>query len=176
MPMSLHEATIPGFLQTIGAVRGLLDNVDSHVASGASGEEELLSARLAPDMLPFSYQVKSVWTHSALAVERCFDGRFSPHMDPPPRSVGDLRALLDQGVQSLRAVSPEALEDIAERPMVFTIGEALRLDFTVQNFLLSFSQPNCHFHAATAYALLRMQGLPIGKRDYMGQMRVGLPG
>ena len=44
--------------------------VDSHVASGAGGEEELLSARLAPDMLPFSYQVKSVWTHSALAVER----------------------------------------------------------------------------------------------------------
>jgi hypothetical protein len=55
--------------------------------------------------------------------------------------------------------------------MVFQLGER-QMPFTVENFLMSFSTPNLHFHATTAYDILRSKGVPLGKRDYMGRMRL----
>lgn len=104
MPLTLYDAIVPGFLQTIGAVQGLLDKAEAHIAAGLASEGEVLGARLAPDMLPFAYQVKSVWAHSAYAVERWFDGAFSPHTDPAPQSLAGLRDLLASAATSLSAV------------------------------------------------------------------------
>ena len=74
-------------------------------------------------------------------------------------------------LQELIALDRDEMEGFIGRPMRFQFGEN-HMDFLAEEFLLSFSQPNFYFHAATAYDILRMKGVPIGKRDYMGQMRL----
>ncbi len=172
MPLTLHAAVVPGWLQLLGATRRLLDKAEAWGAENGIPEADLLGARLADDMLPLAYQFKSCWEHSAGAVARCREGQFSPSMQPPPMTYAELRAGLDDAVTRLEALKPEELEAMAGNDMAFVMGEQLRLDFTVQNFLLSFSTPNAFFHAATAYDILRMKGMPLGKRDFIGAVRV----
>lgn len=172
MAISLHEAVVPTWLQIIGSVRRLVDKAEAFCAEGKASEADLLGARLADDMLPFAYQVKSCHSHSALAIEGVRAGAFSPAMLPPPDSFDGLRAKLDEAREVLESVDPDELESIAGNDMVFSIGDRLRLEFTVQNFLLSFSNPNFHFHAATAYDILRSQGVQIGKQDFLGSLRL----
>ncbi|WP_170005655.1 DUF1993 domain-containing protein [Pseudopontixanthobacter vadosimaris] len=172
MPLSLHEATVPSWLQILGSVKLLVDRAEAHCADAGLDAADLLHARLADDMAPFTYQVKSCATHSAGALEGVRKGAFSPDMTSPPDSFSGLRDVLAAAEQALEKVTPQDLEAIADKPMVFSIGEKYRLDFTVRDFLLSFSNPNFYFHATTAYAILRMKGLEIGKRDYLGGLRI----
>src|SRR3546814_6600434 len=74
-------------------------------------------------------------------------------------------------VGKLEALSAAEVESLSDKSLTFTIGDALRLNFTGQDFLLSFSQPNFYFHVTTAYNILRMNGLSIGKADYIGAVR-----
>ena len=121
-------------------------------------------------MLPFAYQVKSCWVHSAQAVEGVRLGAFQPHMEPPPDSFAGLSEKLGEARAKLEAVDLTELDTIADNDMVFSIGDKLRMDFTVRDFLLGFSVPNFHFHATTAYGILRMKGVAVGKRDYLGRL------
>lgn len=171
MPLTLHGAVVPNWLQLLEATAGLLDKAEGWAQAEGVEEGELLSARLADDMLPLAYQFKSCWVHTANAVACCRQGVFSPHLDPPPMTYAGLRAGLEQAIAELRALEPEALEAIADHDMAFEFRDT-RLPFTVQDFLLSFSNPNAFFHAATAYDILRMKGMPIGKRDFMGRLRM----
>jgi hypothetical protein len=75
---------------------------------------------------------------------------------------------------SLKKASVRVLTHFTGRPMRFEIGEK-RLDFTAEDFLLSFSQPNFYFHASMAYAILRAKGVPVGKIDYLGKLRFVQP-
>jgi len=72
---------------------------------------------------------------------------------------------------TLKALTPDEVNGMEGRDMAFQIGDR-RMPFTVENFLMSFSLPNFYFHATTAYDILRQKGVPLGKRDYMGQMRL----
>ncbi len=172
MPLSLHAALVPGWLQILGSVEGLVAKAESWCDDNGYSHDEIIGARLAGDMLPFSYQVKSCWAHSAHALDGAAKGRFEPHMDPPPDSFAGLREVLAAAKSGLSGCDADALDAIAGNDMVFAIGDKLRLEFTVQDFLLGFSSPNFHFHAATAYGILRMKGLEIGKRDYLGALPV----
>lgn len=167
MTLTLHEAVVPGWLQVLNAARGWLDKAE---ASGIA-EGELISARLIEDMQPFAYQVKSMAVHSRGAIEGVRAGVFSPDMAPPPESIAALRGKIDDAIAHLDAVPSEELEDCASRDMRFEVGSK-RLDFTVQDFLLSFSQPNFYFHSVTAYGVLRMKGVKLGKLDYLGRLRL----
>jgi len=171
MALSLDAAIIPNWCQTLGAVEGLLDKAEDF-ARANDGETSLLQSRLIDDMLPLNYQFKSCWTHTAMAIEGVRHGRFSPEMTPPPGSIDELRKMILDARSACEAVGEDELEALADNEMVFSIGDKFRLDFTVQDFLLSFSTPNLYFHAATAYDILRMKGVEIGKRDYLGAMRV----
>jgi hypothetical protein len=171
MPLSLHEAIVPNWLQLLEATARLLDKAESWAADNGMAETELLGARLTDDMLPLAYQFKSCWVHSANAIERCREGVFSPNLQDPPMTWGGLREGLAQAIAALKALEPAELEAMAGRDMAFQFGET-RLPFTVQDFLLSFSNPIVFFHAATAYDILRMKGMPIGKRDFMGRLRM----
>jgi hypothetical protein len=168
MPLSLHAALVPGWLQILGAGRGWLDKAIAHGLS----EPELTDARLIEDMFPFAYQVKSMAAHSQGAIEAVRQGVFSPNFgEALPATLAELSARLDGAIAMLGSVAEDELESFIGRPMRFEIGEK-RLDFTAENFLLSFSQPNFHFHASMAYAILRAKGVPVGKRDYLGQLRL----
>ena len=124
------------------------------------------------DMLPLAYQFKSCWTHTHLALTAVHEGHFSPDMNPYPEDFASLREMIATARKTCEQASEDALEQIAGNDMVFTIGDKFRLDFTVQDFLLSFSNPNVYFHSATAYDILRMTGVELGKRDYLGALRL----
>jgi uncharacterized protein len=171
MPLSLHDAIIPNWLQQLQATQRLLSKAQEWAEGQGIGERELLTARLADDMLPLAYQVKSCREHSAGAIAKCREGVFSPAMDPPPLTYTELGAKLADAIAELEALDPAELESMAARDMAFVMGDT-RLEFTVQDFLLSFSNPNLYFHAATAYDILRAKGMPIGKRDFMGKIRI----
>jgi hypothetical protein len=167
MPLSLHAAIVPSWLQILGAGRNWLDKATAH----GLGEAELCDARLIEDMFPFAYQVKSMAVHSQGAIEAVRQGVFTPKFgEALPTTLGELRDLLDGAIAMLESVGADELEGFVGQPMRFEIGEK-RLDFTAEDFLLSFSQPNFYFHASMAYAILRAKGVPVGKLDYLGKLR-----
>ncbi|MDD3799650.1 MAG: DUF1993 domain-containing protein [Novosphingobium sp.] len=173
MPLSLHAALVPGWLQTLGACRSWLDKAESHCRDTGLDPAELIEARLIADMLPFKYQVKSCAVHSMGAIEGVRRGTFSPDMSEPPAGFAALRERVDEAVAVLGGVTVEEMEGFIGQPMLFTIGDKYRLDFTAENFLLGFTQPNFHFHATTAYGILRARGVALGKVDYLGAMPIG---
>ncbi|WP_114521815.1 DUF1993 domain-containing protein [Altererythrobacter sp. ZODW24] len=172
MPLTLHEATIPSWLQVIDSVDAMIDKAVAFAAENNMDESELVQARLIDDMLPFSYQVKSCWGHSGYAIEAVRAGEYRPEMTPPPGTFAELKASLDQSRNVLNGTTVDELESIAGNDMVFAFGEKFRQEYTVQDFLLSFTNPNFYFHATTAYDILRMKGVPVGKRDFLGATKV----
>ena len=171
MSLSLYDATIASYRQTLGAVEGLLTSAETLCAEKQLPPEEIIDARLAPDMLPFAYQVKSTAVHSLGAIDGVRRGVFAPDMTPPPQTFAALKARIAETLRVLASIEPAEVESFIGRDMVFEFRER-RLPFTAENFLLSFSLPNFYFHAATAYDILRWKGAPIGKRDFMGRLRL----
>lgn len=96
---------------------------------------------------------------------------FGPDLAPVPQDIGALRQEIADAIAFLRTVTPDEIDAIAGRDMRFEFGDH-RMEFTVADFLLSFSVPNFYFHATSAYAILRNQGIAVGKRDFLGAVRL----
>jgi hypothetical protein len=171
MALTLYAATVPSYRQILGSVAGLLGKAQAFCAERNLTPAALIEARLAPDMLPFAFQVRSTVTHSIGAIEGLRRGTFSPDRSALPGSFAELETLVQGAEGALAALDPAELDRYAGREMLFVAGER-RLVFTGEEFLLSFSQPNFYFHAVTAYDILRAQGVAIGKRDFTGRLRV----
>jgi uncharacterized protein len=171
MAFSLYEATIPSYKQILGAIGGLLGKAESYCAEQKLAAEEIIQARLAPDMLPFAYQVKSTAVHSLGAVEGLRKGSFSPDMTPPPQTFSALKTEIADALAALESIDSAEIDAFVGRDMRFVFGER-RVNYSAESFLLSFSQPNFYFHAATAYDILRWKGMPLGKRDFVGRVRI----
>lgn len=170
MTISLHAATVPSYLQILNAVGGLLDKAEQHCGDQGLEPTALIQARLAEDMFPFAAQVKSIAAHSLGAITAAFTGDFRPDFSEPPSDFAGLRARVDTAIAGLEAVDPAALDARIGETVIFTVRDMSR-PFRTEDFLLSFSQPNFYFHAATAYDILRWKGVPVGKRDFLGQTR-----
>jgi hypothetical protein len=170
MAFSLYAATMPSYQQILGAVSGLLVTAEAFCAEKSIAPEDIIQARLAENMLPFAYQVKSTAVHSLGAIEGVRRGVFSPDMTTPPQTFVALKTRIADTLAALQNIEPAEVDAFIGRDMRFEVGER-RLEFTAENFLLSFSQPNFYFHAATAYDILRWKGARIGKRDFTGQLR-----
>ena len=171
MTLSLYDATIPSNLQILRAVDALLDKAEAFAAERGIAPDALINAKLADDMLPFGYQVKSCAVHSVGGIEGVRCGSFSPDTSPWPADFAGLHTLLRGAITTLEAIDRETFDVLAENDTKFEFGTFV-MPFTGANFLLSFSQPNFYFHATTAYAILRAQGVPLGKRDFMGMPRM----
>jgi hypothetical protein len=171
MTFSLYSATVPSYRQILGSVAGLLRTAQSFCTEKGLGPEDLIQARLAPDMLPFSFQVKQTIGHSWGAIEGIRKGMFSPDTSPPPDSFAALGQQVDAALDALARVEPAEIDGFLGRDMLFVFGDR-RLPFTAEDYLLSFAQPNFYFHATTAYDILRWKGVPLGKRDYIGKLRL----
>ena len=171
MTLSLYAAIVPNYVQILGAVAGLLDKAEAHCADTGTNQADLLAAKLADDMLPFGYQVKSCSAHSIGAIEGVRAGVFSPDMTPWPTTFEGLRAAIKNALAKVEALSPDEVNGFVGQDMRFEMGE-FRMPFTAEEFLLSFSQPNFYFHATTAYDILRWKGVKLGKRDFMGRPRL----
>ena len=171
MAFSLYSATVPSFQQILGAVSGLIDKAEAFCAEKGLAPEAIIQARLAPDMHPFAYQVKSTAVHSVGALEGVRRGVFSPDTSTPPDTFAGLKQRVAEANTLLSAVDPEDVNGLEGGDMRFEAG-SLRLDFTAEDFLMSFSLPNFYFHATRAYEILRMKGVHIGKRDFAGRPRL----
>jgi uncharacterized protein len=171
MAISLYAATVPTFLQILPSVSALCDKGEQWCKEQGVDESQLTQARLAEDMWPFTAQVRSTWLHSADAIDGVQKGETSPDFTDPPGSFAELKARVDDAIVRLEAVSPEVVDGLVGKHMCFSIGER-RMNFTAEDYLLSFALPNFFFHATTAYAILRSRGLPIGKRDFLGSLRL----
>lgn len=171
MSVSLHTVVIGTYQQILPRIAGLVTKAEEHCkASGLDGTA-LTEQRLAPDMWPFAKQVFECGHHSSRAIEGVRKGEFSPERDPVASDFASLHKELTDAMAIIDGVKPDELDAIAERDMKFVLGER-SMPFTVADFLLTFSLPNFYFHATTAYDILRNQGLPIGKMDFLGQLRL----
>jgi hypothetical protein len=134
-----------------------------------------VGARLFEDMAPFHFQIECVNHHSVWALEAVKTGLFAPPALVGPIPFHELQAMMAQTETALKAFTPDEVDTCAGKDLDFQIGPR-RLRFTAENFFLSFSLPNFHFPAVTAYDILRMMGVPLGKRDYEGQLRTKAAG
>ncbi|MBX9884423.1 MAG: DUF1993 domain-containing protein [Novosphingobium sp.] len=171
MPISLYDAVVPTSLQMLGAVDALVNKAKAFCDEQGRAESDLIDARLAADMLPFGYQVKSCVAHSAGAIAGVRAGKFGPDLSPWPTDFAGLHAAIQGAIAELSAIDAAQFEALGENDTLFAFGE-MKLPFTGANFLLSFAQPNFYFHATTAYAILRAQGVKVGKGDFMGMPRI----
>lgn len=171
MALSLYDAVIPPFQQILASVAGLLDKAEAWCAEQGIAPEDIIQARLAPDMLPFAYQVKSTAVHSLGAIEGIRRGTFSPDMTPPPETFPDLAKRIADTRAGLSALDPEEVNGFEGRPMRFSV-RGHYAEYTGESFLLTFSLPNFYFHATTAYDILRWKGLEIGKVDFLGRLQL----
>ena len=171
MPLSLHAAYVPTALQIVGATAKLVDKAEEWCSSAGCSEADLFATRLIEDMHPLPFQFASGAHHTHGAVEGVRAGVFNPPRGPFPDTFAACRDLLAQSEATLQGVSGEEAESWIGRPMKFEMSQ-LSLPFTADQFLLSFSQPNYMFHASTVYDILRMRGAQLGKRDFMGRLRI----
>jgi hypothetical protein len=132
--------------------------------------EAIVETRLFPDMQPFRFQVQSVMYHSLGALESLRVGTFQPPGERPNHDYLALQALIAETRDSLAQLRPDDVNALEGEELIFK-GSSVRT-FTAEGFVLSFSLPNLYFHATTAYDILRMKGVPVGKRDYIGTLRV----
>ena len=170
MSFSLYTATVPSYRQILSAVAALLVKVETFCVDKGIAPENIIHARLADDMQPFAYQVKSTAMHSLDAIEGVHRDVFSPDTTPPPDTFSALKTRITETLAALESINPTEVDSFVGRDMRFAFGER-HVDYTAENFLLSFSQPNFYFHAATTYDILRWKGIPIGKRDFLGKTR-----
>lgn len=171
MAITLDQVFIPACQQMLSSTATIIEKAQAHEQALGLADNELLSARLADDMWPLPNQIQSLSVHSAYAIEQVKTGIFKPNIQNIPTNWQEMRAMLDQAQTSLSALVEGELDAIANNSVAFVIGGETRFTFTVQDFLLSFSMPNVHFHTTTAYAILRMRGVSLGKFDFLGQMR-----
>jgi hypothetical protein len=171
MPVSLHAVSVGTYLQILPAIAGLLDKAEEHCREGSHGDEALTGCQLAEDMWPLAKQVTSVIHHSAGAINGLRAGVFSPDLEPAPQDFATLKQRVTDAIAVLQSVNPAEVDALTGGDMRFEFGPR-RMDFTAEDFILTFSLPNFYFHAATVYNILRGQGLKIGKMDFMGRPRL----
>jgi len=170
MTTSLYDLTVPTFLQTVRAVGGFLERAVVHCNETGADPDDFVDARLYDDMAPFHFQIEAAWHHSVWGVEAVKTGVFAPPALAGPVPFADLQTMIGKAEAALEAFLPDEVNGRAGAALDLQIGPR-RLAFTAETFILSFSLPNFHFHAVTAYDILRSRGVPIGKRDYEGRLR-----
>jgi hypothetical protein len=171
MTTSLYDHSVACYLQTVGAVEGFLAKGAAHFKEKGIDTAEVVETRLFDDMLPFRFQIMSVMHHSLGAIKGVQAGEFAPPAASPPHDYATLQKMVSETREALEKLTPAEVNALAGKDMVFKIRDN-KLPFKAEGFLLSFSLPNFHFHATTAYDILRQKGVPLGKRDYLGRMRM----
>ncbi len=172
MNFSLYDICVPSYLQMLNAAGKVLQKGQDFCNENSLDPNELLDARLHESMLPLRSQIISVAHHSLGAIQGIQRGEFNPPVRVPDATYGDLQQRLKDTVEALEAFSPDAINELAGRPMKFKSGD-FEIPFTTENFIQTFSLPNFFFHTTTAYDILRHKGVVLGKADFMGRMRIG---
>jgi uncharacterized protein len=168
MTISMYQASVPVFVQTLTALSGVLDRAAAHAAARKIEPTVLLNTRLIPDMFSLARQVKATTDH-ALSAGR-IAGVELPKLPDDESSFEALKDRIAKTVDFLKSLKPAQIDGTEDKDITIPLGREPRV-FKGQALLLGFSTPNFYFHATTAYAILRSCGVDIGKRDFMGTPR-----
>ncbi|NBQ87569.1 MAG: DUF1993 domain-containing protein [Betaproteobacteria bacterium] len=166
MTTSLHSESTVVFKRFLANLRKILEKARDHAAAHKIDEAAILGDRLFPDMFPMSRQVQIASDAAKGAVAR-LAGLEIPSFADTEASFDELIARIDKTLAFIDSVPASAFDGAGQRQIVLTFPSR-RLEFTGADYLRTWALPNFYFHIATAYGLLRSNGVPVGKMDYLG--------
>ena len=167
MTISLYAASVPVLKQMLNALSDVLKKAEAHATEKNIDPNALLQARLFPDMFQLVRQVQ-IAVDFAKGISARLAEIELPKYEDTETTFADLQALLSKVQAFLDGITPEQINGKEGIEIVTRPGTPKEKHFTGQSYLLTYGLPQFFFHVTTAYALLRHNGVEIGKRDYMG--------
>lgn len=167
MTNALYAASIPVFKQMLGGLKQVLSKAEAHAVARNIDANALLQARLFPDMFPLLRQVQ-VATDFAKSVSARLAGVELPRLEDTEQTFADLQTRINTVLAFMDGLAVSKFDDAATREIVTQAGTPKEKRFTGQSYLLNYGLPHFFFHTTTAYAILRHNGVEVGKKDYMG--------
>jgi hypothetical protein len=167
MSISMHRASIPVYVHMLEALSGVLDKAAAFAATKKVDPSVLLNARLAPDMFPLTRQIQIACDFAKGPAAR-LAGIEVPKWDDNEASFDQLKARIAKTVDYVKGFQPAQIDGSETRTVEITVG-GQPMKFAGVDYLFGFAMPNFYFHVTTAYAILRHNGVEIGKRDFMGR-------
>lgn len=166
MSVSLYDVSVPIFTLTLNNLSAILDKAQSHAESKKVDPKVLAGARLIIDMLPLSNQIQIACDTAKGAAAR-LAGLPVPKHEDTEATIADLKARITKTLDFIKTVKPDQMQGAETREIVLSFPQNT-LKFTGVNYLTNFVLPNFFFHVTIAYALLRKNGVDLGKRDFLG--------
>jgi hypothetical protein len=167
MKISVHAVTVDLFTISLTNLSVLLEKGLAHATARKFDPNVLLSSRLAPDMFPLSRQVQIACDSAKNSVARVA-ALEPPRFEDNEKTIEELRARIARTIEYIKGVPTTAFEGAEDRDIRIPVGPDKFLDFKGIDFIQRWAIPNVLFHITTTYALLRHNGVEIGKRDFLG--------
>ena len=166
MSLSMYQASIPGFIRTLENLSLILDKAAKHAENKKIDPSVFTGARLAPDMFPLTRQIQ-IATDGVKGAAARLAGIEIPSFADTETTFPELQERLAKTIAFLKSVTAAQIDGSEEKPIELKYGSNTR-KFVGQPYLLHFVIPNLYFHASIAYAILRHQGVELGKMDFLG--------
>src|SRR5574338_327473 len=162
MQISMYQASVPRLANLLENLSSILDKTQAHVDAGKIDLTALMDCRLAPDMYPFSKQVQIACDKARSVVAR-LAGMEVPFYEDDEKTLAELKMRIARSVAFIRSVPADRIDGTEDDDIALPVtGKETR--YKGMQLLLGHSMPNVYFHTAMAYAILRRNGVPIGKR------------
>jgi len=169
MSISLYDVSIPIFTLSLSNLSAILDKADSHGGAKKVDPKVIPQARLIVDMLPLSAQIQIACDTAKGAAARLAGVAIPKHEDTEA-TLAELKARVAKTLDFIKTIKPEQLREAETREVVLQFPQTT-LKFNGLNYLTNFALPNFFFHVTMAYALLRKNGIDLGKRDFLGPIQ-----
>jgi uncharacterized protein len=167
MSYTIFEATIPPMIRMLNNLSKILDKATAEAAAKKIPLQQLLDARLAPDMFAFPRQIQLA-SDTAKALVARLQGVEPPSFPDTEKTFPELKERLNKTVAYLESVDPKAFAGAENRKVVVPRHDGTTREFIGADYVRNHILPNFYFHVTIAYGLLRQGGIDVGKRDYLG--------
>jgi len=167
MAISMYAVSVPVFKQTLNSLNDILHKAEAHALEKKIDPVVLLQSRLFPDMFPLVRQVQIAADFAKSAPAR-LAGVDVPSYEDKEQTFADLYARIAKTLAFIETVPAAKVDGSEERAIVTNPGTQWERKFTGQPYLVHYALPNFFFHVTTAYAILRHNGVNIGKGDFIG--------
>lgn len=168
MSISMYLASVPPILRALTNLRAILEKAAAHAEAKKITPSVLVNARLYPDMLPLSRQIQMATDNAKGAVSR-LAGMEPPKYEDNESTFPELVARIDKTIALLETFKPEQIDGSEDKTITLPMHDRT-LTFKGMPYLLDYVLPNFYFHVITAYAILRHNGVEIGKQDFLGKI------
>ena len=166
MSISMSSASLPVFQTMLSNLGHLLAKAQTYAETKNFDPTVLTQFRLAPDMLPFTRQVLIACDAAKLCVSR-LSGLEAPKFDDTEVNLKDLMIRIQKTLEWIETIPAPALDGTELKSITFPVGKDKTRTMTGEDYLKHWALPNVFFHVTTAYAILRHNGVEVGKADYL---------